>query len=274
MSDEEDRILNDEEALDLGLHPSPGYVGESEEDVQEYEEQIWDHILNEDPAPVTKDVAVDSKVFDCTFCQQVRHFTTQNRGEHAMNCPSQWASEELRNNTHCFRCGGPTQPEGGVRFFSVGEYGSTVFDADHDREYLLMFICDECLCRGQRKVLHWVKGQEGYREFDPGPQFQPRMPHVTIEATAEGGVRVFKKFGRFSQKGSQEEAEVLRGALVQAIEGLDAARDPGPDLSNRLQDLIRSLKPALDQDNIRSFSLADVPKIQDRVLEIEGEEPN
>ncbi len=286
---DDDRILDDEDALDWWIHPDPRYIGELEMQAREYEDQLWEQVLAEDPAPRTKPVPVDAKTFDCTFCSQVQHFTTKNNGEHADNCPTQYMSEEMRDNTHCFRCGGPTQPEGGVRFFSVGEYGSTVFDSDHDREYLLLFICDECLCRGQRKVLHWSRGQKGYREFDPGPQFRPKMPSVTLETTAKGKVRVFNKFGSLSCKGQVEEAQALRTALLDAVKGLDETiedksrtvdevvskmNERQARLSESLQETIEALKPALEQDNIKAFSLSDVPKIQERVDEILNEEQN
>jgi len=171
----------------------------------------------------------------------------------------------------------------------VGEYGSTVFDSDHDREYLLMFVCDECLCRGQRKLLHWEKGVGHYQEFDPGPQYQPRLPTVTLEATPEGRLKVFRKLGALSQGGKLEEAERLKEGLLMALELLDhdiakesmSVEEQIADMNKRqsslsasFQELMQEIRPAPDQDNIKSFRLTDIPKMQERLREIENEEKN
>lgn len=284
-----DRIMCAVEALDWSHHPDPQYQGELEMQVAEYECQIWDQILAEDNPPPATVERPDFKTFNCTFCAQVQHFTTENKGYHADNCPTRYMAEEMQDNTNCFKCGGATQPEGGVRFFSVGEYGSTVFDSDHDREYLLLFLCDQCVCRGQRKILHWESGRKTYQEFDPGPQHRVKLPSVTLRVGDDGKVHVSRSFGSLSGKGMVEEAQTLRGALQDAVTALDATietksrsvdetiRDMNAQqskLSESIRETLQALRPALDQDNITSFSFADIPKIQDRVAEIENEEKN
>jgi len=45
-------------------------------------------------------------------------------------------------------------------------------------------------------------------------------------------------------------------------------------LSASFQELMQEIRPAPDQDNIKSFRLTDIPKMQERLREIENEEKN
>ena len=199
-----------------------------------------------------------------------------------MNCPVSLMSEETADNTNCVMCGKPTQPEGGVRFYSIGEYGSTVLDSNHDRGYLVMFVCDECLCRKQRKILEWRRGQKGYRSFNPDCDVSPRAPSITI-THEHGRFHVSQKLGFFSKKGKAEEAKKLKAAFAEADKAIDEAiqrAEETPEemearheamsarMSAHTKEILERVGPALEHDNIRSFGLDEVPRLEQRSVEI------
>ena len=48
---------------------------------------------------------------------------------------------------------GENHPGGGIACHSHGNYGSTVFDSIFGEEYLMFFICDECLEASKEHIL-------------------------------------------------------------------------------------------------------------------------
>jgi hypothetical protein len=75
---------------------------------------------------------------------------------------------------HCIKCQKTldkieeNHPGGGIVCHSYGNYGSTVFDSVFGEEYLVFFICDECLKASKEDIL--VKQKD-----------KPHLPFTTYE---------------------------------------------------------------------------------------------
>jgi hypothetical protein len=113
----------------------------------------------------------------------------------AVNCCPERAMNEVIERDHgipatetgpappCIRCGvefgacsiGPNQPSGGLGFFSLGAYGTTLFDP-MDGSSIAINVCDRCLrlAAAEGRVLF-------YRPLEEHPlSGAPRMPKPTV----------------------------------------------------------------------------------------------